>query len=282
MNSRTVTTASRTAVGVAALRAAHQLFDAAPKILDDPVAARLLDADILERLCDAQAMSRHATARSLQAHVVMRSRFAEDCLAESVTHGVRQYVILGAGLDTFAWRQPAWAAGLRIFEVDQPASQQDKQQRLTRAGLAAPSNFTFVPVDFETESLDARLREAGIDVHQPTFFSWLGVTPYLNETAVDEVLRVIARGPAGTGVVLTFAPADESGRGPSIVEQMAAAVGEHFLSHFTSAQLGRKLRDHGFTDIFFLTPAVAAARYFAGRTDGLLPPRRTSIVHARV
>ncbi len=131
-------------------------------------------------------------------HVVVRSRFAEDCLEAAFERGVRQYVILGAGLDTFAWRQPAWASGLRIFEVDQAGSQQDKQDRVARAGLAAPPNLVFVPVDFETEPLGQCLSGAGVDLRAPVFFSWLGVTPYLDEAAIDDVLRVVAGGPPGT------------------------------------------------------------------------------------
>jgi methyltransferase (TIGR00027 family) len=269
-------------VGVAALRAAHQLLDAEPRILDDPVAFHLLDPELQDRLRGTPAAAAHATAQALRSHVVVRSRYAEDCLADAVGRGVTQYVILGAGLDTFAWRQPSWAASVRIYEVDQPATQHDKQIRLARAGLANPPNLTFVPVDFEAESLDARLHDAGVDRDLPVAFSWLGVMPYLNESAIDDVLRVIATCAAGSEVVLSFAPADESGRGPSVVEKMAAAVGELFRSHFTSEQLEGKLHGLGFSEVSFLTPADAAARYFAGRSDGLVPPRRTAIGRARV
>jgi len=277
-----VTTASRTAVGVAALRAAHQVIDEPPRILDDPIAIRLLEPELRERVLGARGVSREALRQGLRSHVVLRSRFSEDCLAEAAACGVRQYVILGAGLDTFAWRQPPWASALQIFEVDQPASQLDKRARLDRAGLAPPPNLTFVPVDFEVEALDTRLAACGLDGAQPVFYSWLGVTPYLNEAAIDEVLRVIAGGGPRTEVVLTFAPVEGATPGTSMVEQMAAAVGEVFRSHFTTDGLDAKLRAFGFSEVSFLTPELSAARYFAGRRDDLPPPRRTSIVRARL
>lgn len=271
--------ASRTAVGVAALRAAHRLFDAKPHILDDPIAWHLLGDDVRDRLANATEGGRRGAARALRAHVVLRSRFAEDHLQEAVQRGVDQYVQLGAGLDTFAWRQPPWAARLRIFEVDQPASQRDKQGRLARAGFSKPSNLTFVPINFETESLDARLIEAGLDRDRPAYFSWLGVTPYLNESAIDDVLRVIAALPSGTELTLTFAPVGDGT--PTWAETWAAAVGEVFRSHFTPEQLTAKLARFGFSTVVMLTPAESAARYFSGRTDGFAPPPRTSIAWAR-
>jgi methyltransferase (TIGR00027 family) len=276
-----MTTASRTAVGVAALRAAHQVIDEPPWILDDPISFRLLEPELQERVLGARDVPREAVRQGLRSHVVVRSRFSEDCLSEAVARGVRQFVSLGAGLDTFAWRQPTWASSLRIFEIDQPASQQDKRARLNRAGLTSPANLTFVPIDFEVEALDARLAESGVDRAQPVFFSWLGVTPYLNEAAIDQVLGVIAGGPPGTEVVLTFAPVDGATQETAMVEQMAAALGEMFRSHFSAEGLEAKLRAFGFVDVSFLTPEIAAARYYSGRRDDLPPPRRTSIVRAR-
>jgi methyltransferase (TIGR00027 family) len=276
-----MTTASRTAVGVAALRAAHQVVDEPPWILDDPISFRLLEPDLQERVLGSRDVPWEAVRQRLRSHVVVRSRFSEDCLSEAVARGVRQFVSLGAGLDTFAWRQPAWASSLRIFEIDQPASQQDKRARLDRAGLVSPANLTFVPIDFEVEALDARLAESGVDRAQPVFYSWLGVTPYLNEAAIDQVLGVIAGGPPGTEVVLTFAPVDGATQETAMVAQMAAAVGEMFRSHFTAEGLDAKLRAFGFVDVSFLTPEIAAARYFTGRRDDLPPPRRASIVRAR-
>ena len=136
-----------------------------------------------------------------------------------------------------------------------------------------------MPVDFQTEPLAERLRQAGIDFDRAAFYSWLGVTPYLEAFAIDDVLRVIASGGRGTEVVLSFAPAGDT---PTAVAAMAAAVGEEFRSQFTPASLDAKLRQLGFGEVDFLTPADAAARYFANRGEGLTPPRRVSIVRARV
>ena len=273
--------ASRTAVGVAALRAAHLMVDRPPYVLNDTIAIRLIDPDMRARLETPGAAEQLAKTEALRMHVVVRSRFAEDCLAEAVRRGVTQYVILGAGLDTFAWRQPPWAAAaaLRIFEIDQPASQEDKRARLDRASLGPPSNLTLVPVNFELDPLAERLRAGGVDPRQPVFYSWLGVTPYLDEPAIDEVLRVMASGVAGTEVVLTFAPLRDT---PSAVATMAAALGETFRSYFTPETLAAKLHGAGFAHVSFLTPADAAARYFRSRGDGLAPPRRTSIARARL
>lgn len=271
--------ASRTAVGVAALRAAHLVVDRPPYVLDDTIAIRLIDPDMRARLETPGAAEQLVTTEALRMHVVVRSRFAEDCLAEAARRGVTQYVILGAGLDTFAWRQPPWAAALRIFEIDHPASQEDKRERLARAGLAPPSNLMLVPVNFELDPLAERLRAGGVDPRKPVFYSWLGVTPYLDEPAIDDVLRVMATGVAGTEVVLTFAPLHDT---PSAVATMAAALGETFRSYFTPETLAAKLRGCGFAHVSFLTPADAAARYFGSRSDGLAPPRRTSIARARL
>src|SRR6188508_3043964 len=140
---------SRTSLAVAWLRAAHQIVDARPPILDDSVAARLLDPRAIERIHAHPEALQTPGARALRAHVVVRSRYAEDRLHEAVVRGVRQLVVLGAGLDTFAFRQPPWAAGLRIFEVDWPATQDDKRARLSRGGVTVPDNAVFVPIDFE-------------------------------------------------------------------------------------------------------------------------------------
>ena len=166
-----MTRPSRTAVGVAALRAAHLLFDAPPPILDDTVAIHLLDPETRLRLEGSRAEAGRPLSVRLRSHIIVRSRFTEDCLSEAVAGGTTQYVVLGAGLDTFAWRQPPWASALKIFEVDQPASQLDKAARLNRALLTTPSNVTLVPVDFEHERLDVRLAAAGLDASRPAFFS---------------------------------------------------------------------------------------------------------------
>jgi len=273
---------SRTAAGVASLRAVHQLVDGTPKILDDPAIVRLLDAQTMAALHAAREQMQSRAVRALRSHVVLRSRWAEDRLRAAVERGVRRYVILGAGYDTFIVRQPAWACDLRIVEVDRAAIQRAKRARLAEVGLAPPANASFLEVDFERETLASALARAGVDTDTPTFFSWLGVTMYLTELAIDAVLRTVASYARQSEIVLTFAqPAerDPEHDGPTLAER-AAAVGEPWLSYFTPDQIEQKLRDAGFATVEFLTPERAQAEYFAGREDRLPVPRRTSLVSA--
>jgi methyltransferase (TIGR00027 family) len=171
--------ASRTALATAYLRAAHQLLDATPKILDDPIAVRLLGEDASRKIREFAERYRNSETEALRSHVVLRSRFAEDRLADAVQRGVSQYVILGAGFDTFAFRQPAWAKSLKIFEVDHPGTQSVKRSLITKAGLDLAANVQFAPIDFEQESLLEGLCRHHVSLAEPTFFSWLGVTMYL-------------------------------------------------------------------------------------------------------
>jgi len=162
--------ASQTAVGVMLMRAAHQLFDATPRVLDDPVVLRLAEDGSMARVRDAREQYQSEQAMTLRAHVVVRSRVAEDRLHEAFERGVARYVVLGAGLDTFAWRQPAWSATMEIVEVDHPSSQRYKQHRLELAGIETPRNVRFAPVDFEHESLEEGL---ALSTHAaPSSASW--------------------------------------------------------------------------------------------------------------
>ena len=171
--------ASHTAIGTAYLRAAHQLLDAQPRILNDPVALSLLGPGALQLFQNTANYYRTPESLALRAHVVLRSRFAEDRLAAAVLCGVTQYVILGAGFDTFALRQPSWAQALKIFEVDHSGTQAMKRSHLASAGLAMPENAVFANIDFEHEPLHDGLLRYHISMDEPTFFSWLGVTMYL-------------------------------------------------------------------------------------------------------
>ena len=269
---------SRTALGVAALRAVHQLFDGEPKILSDPIAQLLLGEDARQMLAQRVLQADSPDATGLRAHVVLRSRFAEDRLAEAVVRGVRQLVVLGAGFDTFAYRQPQWASALRIFEVDQPATQVDKQERLQRAGIAQPANLQFVAIDFETTSLRQGLVANGLDFSQPTFFSCLGVLMYLNDAAVQAIFRLVAEFPSPSEIVFTFSTAEAR---ESELAQRAGALGEPWQSHLDPRTLPQQLQGLGFPAVDVLGLAEAQ-RYFSGRSDGLQPPRRVSIATARV
>ena len=199
---------------------------------------------------------------------------------------VGTYVILGAGFDTFAYRQPDWAKRLRIIEVDHPESQQAKRMRLDAAGIGIPSNVEFADIDFEHETLDEGFRRHGISTLQKTFFSWLGVTMYLTEDAVEEVFREIARFPAGSEVAFTFSeprkPDDlsRSGAAQTSLASMVAMIGEPWLTFYEPERLGSILYDCGFSEVFFLTPEETWSRYLAGRPADLPVPRRTSIVSA--
>jgi methyltransferase (TIGR00027 family) len=272
---------SNTAVAVAGLRAAHQLIDGTPKILDDTVIVRLLGGDAAERINASIDRLQSPRVRGLRSHVLLRSRYAEDRLEAAVGRGVAQYVLLGAGLDTFAYRQPHWTRGLRIIEVDHPASQAYKRERLAAANIAVPENVLYAAIDFEHESLADGLRRCGVASDVPTFFSWLGVMVYLTEDAIDAVFETVARFPRSSEIAFTFAPprdvSDDGGAdGPSLADA-AAAVGEPWISYHEPATLEQKLYRFGYTSVEFLTPADSAARYFAGRSDGLPPPRRSSI-----
>lgn len=274
---------SQTAEVVAVMRAIHQLTDGAPKILDDPVVMDLLPATAID---DARAEPHRfesPPARALRSHVVVRSRWAEDRLAEAVRRGVRQYVLLGAGHDTFGFRQPEWARALRIFEVDQPATQADKRARLAGAGIAAPANVHFAAIDFESTSLEDGLRRAGVELDQPVFFSWLGVTVYLSHDAVDAVFRAVAALPPSSEIVFTFSQPFTGAADESALTEMAdhaARTGEPWITFFETEALIARLHQLGFTRVDLLTPAETEARYFRGRTDGLPVPRRISIAAA--
>jgi methyltransferase (TIGR00027 family) len=277
--------ASRTAVGVAILRLAHQLIDGQPRILEDPASVALAGPEVVAAVRERADEFRTPGALGLRAHVLLRSRYAEDCLAEAVQRGVPQYVILGAGGDTFGYRQPAWARELLVIEVDHPGSQSQKRDRLTAAGLEIPGNVRFAAVDFETVSLARGLEAAGMDSTRSAFFSWLGVTMYLTEDAVDAVLGFVASMPQGSEIVFTFAQRPSGARedaGRRRLAEQAAEVGEPWLTYFDPASLEHKLRGFGYADVSFLSPEEARSRYFEHRADGLSAPRRSSICRARV
>ena len=276
--------ASRTALGVAAARAAHQLFDAGPRILEDPIATRIFTPDGLERIRRAAHYYGQRPARALRAHIALRSRYTEDRLQTAVARGVRQYVMLGAGFDTFAWRQPAWASALRIVEIDHAGTQSAKRHRFEGAGLEIPPNTTLAAVDFAHESLADALRRVGVSSDQPAFFAWLGVMMYLDEAAIDATLAAVAAFPAGSELVLTYLPPPErwpadAGAAASLAERVNR-VGEPFVSYFEPGALESKLRAAGFVSVAFLGRDEAARLYFSGRPADLPVPRDTHIVAA--
>jgi methyltransferase (TIGR00027 family) len=257
---------SRTALGAAGLRAAHQVLDRAA-IFTDPLALRILgpDADAM-----VQEAATDTSRQRLRWFIAIRSRIAEDALAAAAKRGVRQLVVLGAGLDTTAYRTPP-SDDLRIFEVDHPATQQWKRERLAEAAITAPATLRFVPVDFERETLAEGLGAAGFDPTRPTFFTWLGVVPYLTEQAVFATLAFIAGLPGGAHVVFDYvnptASIVEAGH-RAAHEALAARVaelGETIRCHFDSDVLGTRLAELGFREVEDLGPRQIAERFFPGR-----------------
>jgi methyltransferase (TIGR00027 family) len=262
---------SRTAQRVAIRRAAHQLLDQ-PRVLDDPLALRIIGAEAAEAL-RTNPKEHHAFARAFRAFMAARSRYAEDELARAAASGVRQYVALGAGLDTFAYRNPH--DGLRVFEVDHPATQAWKREQLQATGIEVPSSLTFVPIDFERQTLADGLERAGFDNGAAAFFSWLGVTPYLTREACMSTLSFIAKMPAGSGVVFDFAidPALlNAGQREALdaLSKRVAAAGEPFQLFFDPETLQTELKGMGFHRTEFLQSREINARYFKDRKDGLL------------
>jgi methyltransferase (TIGR00027 family) len=261
---------SRTAFGVAIRRAAHQVLDQ-PRVLEDPLALAIIGSEAAQKL---QSDPRHHSpfSRGLRAWVSVRSRYADDQLANAVEHGVNQYVVLGAGLDTSAYRNRH--EGLRVFEVDHPATQAWKRQRLREAGIAIPPSLNFVAVDFESQTLADGLRLAGFSADQPTFFSWLGVTPYINCESCIGTFAFIAKLPSGSGVVFDFAidPSQLDFLHRMAFKALAARVamaGEPFQLFFVPEELERDLKALGFRQVEMLSSAEINALYFKDRADGL-------------
>ena len=254
---------SQTARGAAAYRAIHQTLEGGV-IFSDPFAARLLDDETRARLNETAA---DPSLRPWRLFIAARSRFSEDTLAACVARGVRQVVVLGAGLDTFSLRNPHAGQGVRVFEVDYPATQGWKRERLKQAGLAVPASLTFAPVDFERQSLADGLRAAGFQADRPAFFQWLGVVPYLTREAVSLTLDFIA-GVLESEVVFDYAeplenyPDDRRADVMAIAAQ-AAARGEPWLSLFDPAELSKMLRSKGFGIVEDLGMAEIADRFTA-------------------
>lgn len=262
---------SRTAFRVAQRRAIHQVLDQ-PPVLNDPIAIPLLGSAFAY---DAEKESSRF-ARAFRAFMVARSRLAEDQLATAAARGLTQYVVLGAGLDTFAYRNPF--PQVRVYEVDFPATQQWKRTLLDAASITIPANLTFVPLDFEHMTLAEGLASAGFDSAQPAFFGWLGVVPYLSLPAFRSTLETIGRLHSGSGVCFDFAQPAESLQPEYLpvfqaLAARVAAAGEPFRLFFTPEQLEREFRAAGFNRIEIRSPGEVNDMYFEGRSDGLAMPR---------
>ena len=251
---------SLTARRAAAHRAVHQLIEHGA-VFADPFAVRVLNEAPEALVADAAA---HPDRRPMRLFIAARHRFADEATAAAVARGTRQMVVLGAGLDTSAYRNPH--ADLRTFEVDHPQTQRWKRERLREAGITAPPSLTFVAFDFERDNLAGRLAASGFDAARPSIFIWLGVVPYLTRDAVFASLNYIA-GCTASEVVFDYGEPPES----SPPEQRAdharraavvAALGEPWLTFFEPPQLHGELRALGFTQVEDLDAAAIAARYF--------------------
>jgi methyltransferase (TIGR00027 family) len=265
-------TADGTAVRVALWRALHVQIDPPPHVLEDEIGLQLAAPEEGWRL---RPDMDPAGTRWFRAGIVARARFVEDLIAEQADHGVVQYVILGAGLDTFAQRRPETASRLRVFEVDQPGPQAWKRRRLTELGFGVPAWLRLVPVDFEAgESWWEHLVAAGFDPARPAVVVSTGVAMYLTKAATAATLRQVARLAPGSIFAMTFLLPNELlddalRPGFEAAEKGARAAGTPFISFSTPDEMVELARDAGFRDARHVSAAVLNDRYFTDRTDGL-------------
>jgi methyltransferase (TIGR00027 family) len=292
---------SFTALTAAMQRAVHLHLDAPPKIMEDTLALPLCgfeNADALRKhyealVADVARKTSLEFARTALAYAraftVMRTRYVEDQLDEAIRRSVSQYVILGAGLDSYAYRRRDLVDVIHVFEVDHPASQTWKRTRLNDLHIELPCNLTFVPLDFEKQTLAEGLRSSGYRSDVPALFSWLGVTYYLTVDAIFSTLRTVASMAPGTEIIFEYALPlsllDEAARqGVSAIMKQAAARGEPLISFYDPQSLATQVRELGFAEVWDFGNREAAVRYFAGRSDDFRLPLDggTHLMGARV
>lgn len=277
--------ASGTALDVAAFRAAHLLLDPPPWVLEDRLALPLLGEAGPARLARFAQLP-PATYAGFRLIMVNRSRYTEDRLAAAVEKGIGQYVVLGAGLDSFAYRSP-WAPRLRVFEVDHPATQAFKRSRLAAAGIAEPPWVAFVPVEFGRDRVAERLDAAGCDRARPSFVSWLGVTQYLDAEALAAMLGSLAEFAVGSEVVLThiLPPEDRDGLGRAVADAYvpgAARQGEPWLSCLSVTEARDLVEGCGLRVVEQLERVDAMDAFLQSRRDATVFPRLSALLRAVV
>ncbi|HEY7388861.1 MAG TPA: class I SAM-dependent methyltransferase [Bryobacteraceae bacterium] len=268
-------TPDNTAVRVALWRAMHVQVDPPPHVLKDEIGLKLAAPD--EGWRGRGDMDPDGT-KLFRASIVARARFIEDLVVEQAGRGIRQYVILGAGLDTFAQRRPEIASRLKVFEVDRPGPQEWKRRRLIELGFGIPDWLRFVPVDFERgEAWREQLAASGFDASQPAVVASTGVSMYLTKEANAATLRQVAALAPGSTLAMTFVlpiefaePEIRAGFEASV--KGARASGTPFLSFFKPEEMLLMAREAGFQEVRHISGADLARRYFAGRADGLRPP----------
>jgi methyltransferase (TIGR00027 family) len=272
---------SHTARGAAAYRALHQSLEGGV-IFSDPFAEVILDEKARARRDEIAAKP---SLRPMRLFIAARSRFSEDTLSALVARGVRQVVVLGAGLDTFGLRNPHASQGVRVFEVDYPATQSWKRECFKQAGLTVPASLTFAPVDFERQSLAEGLAAAGFQADRPAFFQWLGVVPYLSRDAIGVTLDFIA-GVPGSAVVFDYAepfanyPAERR-ESVTAVAAGAAARGEPWLSLFDPAEVSEMLGGKGFGLVEDLGLAELTKRFYGTLKQGIVIGPGAHVVRAQ-
>ena len=277
---------SRTMFRTAIRRATHQILDN-PLILHDPIALQVLPEAADPHFVATMQNGVVPDPVLLRSLFVLRSRFAEDRLALAAARGIRQYVMVAAGLDTFPWRQPDYARSMQLFAVDRPASLVFRRQRLRERGFAQPANLDDVPVDLEQDNLAEKLVCHGFDNTVPSFFSMLGVAQYLSAQAVDSALRAVASLPKESEIVFSFALPDDSLSGEDLQAVRLSAistgvVGEPWRTRLRPDELIVQLGHLGFGAVFHLSPSLARQRYFGGRCDALRAPVWEQLIAAVV
>lgn len=277
MPNREVAAPDNTALRTALWRALHMEVDSPPYVFEDEVGLTLAAPD--DEWRSRPDMS--GFTRPFRASILARARFVEDLVAEQAARGVGQYVILGAGLDTFAQRRPELASRLLVFEIDQPGPQKWKRQRLVELGFDIPSFLRFVPVDFEEgNAWWKRLVATGFDSRRAAVVASTGVSMYLTRDAIVATLgRVAALAPGSTLAMSFMLPIEllDPGVRPGVerAAEGAQASGTPFISFFTPTEMLSLARDAGFKEVQHVSAAMLAERYFAGRTDGLRPPNNS-------
>ena len=254
---------SRTALGAAGHRAAHQVLEDG-RLFADPLALPILGADADEALARARAEPQR---RGLRLFVALRSRFAEEAAHAAIARGVGQIVVLGAGFDTFAYRLADAPEGLRVYEVDHPATQAEKRRRLAAADVATPAHIVYAACDFERQTFAEALAAVGFDPRRPTFVFWLGVAVYLSDEAVMATLAAVAALPGGAEIVFDYVvpiaaiERDTARTAHQRLARKVAAAGEPLRAYFDPPQLIARLKGLGFAAIEDVDAEAVAARY---------------------
>jgi len=278
--------ASQTAIRVAAFRAAHSCVFEGPVIHDDRYALQFLEVEDAEQLRQGFEASSIPALAEASAYFAMRHRFSEELLFSAVERGVRQIVLLGAGLDSFALRNPDVVGKLDFFEVDHPNTQRWKLKRMEALGLGKP-DIRYLSIDFDSQDLREALVTEGVDFDQRIFFSWLGVTQYISREATKQTLCLVAAARAGSDVVfdIVVAPEELDEAARFINETYAAASksrGEPWITTYSPDALTDELRRIGFGRVLRLTPEEAGRRYYAGQPAGVVPMQGWQLIHAIV